>query len=80
MIDLEPRVINNILQSDYARLYNQENIFISKDGGGAGNNWMSGYESGKAIRDEILDMIDREADNSDSLEVGPRKRWSCAYF
>jgi tubulin gamma len=68
MIDLEPRVINNILQSDYSRLYNQENIFISKDGGGAGNNWMAGYESGKAIKDEILDMIDREADNSDSLE------------
>jgi tubulin gamma len=33
------QVINNILLSPYARLYNPENIFKSKDGGGAGNNW-----------------------------------------
>jgi tubulin gamma len=55
LVDLEPRVrssamrvgmglrgiqvINNILLSPYARLYNPENIFKSKDGGGAGNNW-----------------------------------------
>ncbi|KAJ3342946.1 gamma-tubulin [Gonapodya sp. JEL0774] len=68
MIDLEPRVINNILQSDYANLYNQENIFISKDGGGAGNNWVSGHEQGRRINEDLLEMMDREADNSDSLE------------
>ena len=32
------QVINNILTSPYAALYNPENIFMSKDGGGAGNN------------------------------------------
>ncbi|OUC50019.1 tubulin/FtsZ family protein [Trichinella nativa] len=39
LIDLEPRVIQSILNSPYAKLYNPENIFLSKDGGGAGNNW-----------------------------------------
>lgn len=29
---------------------------------------MLGYEEGERIQDEILDMIDREADGSDSLE------------
>lgn len=43
LIDLEPRVINGILNSPYSKLYNQENIYLSKDGGGAGNNWASGY-------------------------------------
>lgn len=32
-----------IQNSTFANLYNPENIFVSKDGGGAGNNWASGY-------------------------------------
>ncbi|RYH15017.1 hypothetical protein EON65_32530 [archaeon] len=43
MIDLEPRVVNGIQSSPYRDLYNQENFFIAKEGGGAGNNWASGY-------------------------------------
>ena len=43
LLDLEPRVIHGILNSPYAKLYNQENIYISEHGGGAGNNWASGY-------------------------------------
>ena len=39
LLDLEPRVIQGILNSPYAKLYNPENIYISEDGGGAGNNW-----------------------------------------
>lgn len=42
LLDLEPRVINNILSSPYSNLFNPENIFQSKDGGGAGNNWAFG--------------------------------------
>jgi len=36
---------------------------------GAGNNWGVGYAAGEQIQEEIFDMIDREADGSDSLEV-----------
>ena len=43
LLDLEPRVINTIMNSPYANLYNPENIYLSKHGGGAGNNWASGY-------------------------------------
>ena len=31
------------MSSPFANLYNPENIYTSKDGGGAGNNWGSGY-------------------------------------
>jgi tubulin gamma len=62
-------VINTILQSPYANLYNPENISLSKDGGGAGNNWSFGYACGESVHEEILEMVDREADGSDSLEV-----------
>jgi len=35
---------------------------------GAGNNWASGYGQAKDKIEDIMDMIDREADGSDSLE------------
>jgi len=68
MIDLEPRVINAIQYSSYRELYNQENFFIAPDGGGAGNNWASGYRQGGEYAEQVTEMIDREADGSDSLE------------
>ncbi|CAE6423080.1 unnamed protein product [Rhizoctonia solani] len=68
LVDLEPRVINTILTGPYRDLYNPENIFLSKDGGGAGNNWANGYASGERCYEEVMEMIDREAEGSDSLE------------
>ena len=50
-------------------MYNPENIYLSKDGGGAGNNWAQGYSAGERVYDDLMEMIDREADGSDSLEV-----------
>ena len=47
LLDLEPRVINSITshnESKFANLFNPENIFMSKHGGGAGNIWASGYQ------------------------------------
>jgi hypothetical protein len=64
-----PQVINNILTSPFANLYNPENIFMSQDGGGAGNNWAQGYATGEKLYEDIMEMIDREAEGSDSLEV-----------
>lgn len=50
------------------QLYNPENVYLSKHGGGAGNNWASGYGQGEKLQEEVFDIIDREADGSDSLE------------
>ena len=71
LLDLEPRVINNITsstESEYANLFNPENIYMSSHGGGAGNIWASGYSQAEGLYEEIFDIIDREADGSDSLE------------
>mmetsp|Transcript_12991 Transcript_12991/g.39994 ORF Transcript_12991/g.39994 Transcript_12991/m.39994 type:complete len:464 (+) Transcript_12991:168-1559(+) len=67
LIDLEPRVINTI-RNTYRSLYNPENIFVAPNGGGAGNIWASGYAQGQQHEEQLLDMIDREAEGSDSLE------------
>uniref|UniRef100_A0A7S3JUP0 Tubulin gamma chain n=2 Tax=Aureoumbra lagunensis TaxID=44058 RepID=A0A7S3JUP0_9STRA len=68
LLDLEPRVVRSIQSSSHRDLFNAENIFVSKEGGGAGNNWASGYRQAEENAEVLLDMIDREADNSDSLE------------
>ncbi|KAF2628376.1 tubulin-domain-containing protein [Macroventuria anomochaeta] len=68
LLDLEPRVLNSIQSSAYKNIYNPENFYIHKSGTGAGNNWGMGYSMGETVHEEILDMIDREADGSDSLE------------
>lgn len=68
LIDSEPRVINSIRSSAYRDLYNPENYYLSKSGGGAGNNWAKGYALGEEAGDELMELINREADGSDSLE------------
>ena len=65
-------MINTIKQSAYRNLYNPENIYSHPDGGGAGNNWAHGYSKAEKVAEEVMDMIDREADGSDSLEVRMR--------
>ena len=48
---------------------------MSQDGGGAGNNWAQGYAAGERIYEEVMEMIDREAEGSDSLEVHPENNF-----
>ena len=57
-----------IQSGDFKNLYNPENFWMSPDGGGAGNNWASGYQQANDKEEELMEMVDREADGSDSLE------------
>ena len=42
---------------------------VGSQGIGAANNWAAGYAAGDTVQEEVFDMIDREADGSDSLEA-----------
>lgn len=68
LLDLEPRVIQTISQ-DNSIFYNTENIFVSNEGGGAGNNWANGYLFAQNNKNQIFEMVQREAENSDFLEA-----------
>ena len=74
LLDLEPRVINTIMNSEYRwrwefmdrtkleynlfrKLYNPENVYLAKDGGGAGNNWACGYSLGGDLHEEVSSWI-----------------------
>ncbi len=41
---------SGIVCSEYRKLYNPENVYLAKDGGGAGNNWASGYGQVQSIK------------------------------
>ena len=58
----------NHVQQTLPRLFNQENIYQHPSGGGAGNNWAMGYSMAEHVQEELMEMIDREADGSESLE------------
>ena len=61
--------MNSIQTGPYKNIYNPENFYVHKGGSGAGNNWAAGYSMGGQIEEEVMEMIEREADGSDSLEV-----------
>ncbi|KAL8865191.1 MAG: hypothetical protein Q9198_009435, partial [Flavoplaca austrocitrina] len=69
LLDLEPRVLQGIQNGPYKNIFNPENFFVGSQGSGAANNWAAGYAAGDTVQEEVFDMIDREADGSDSLEV-----------
>jgi Tubulin/FtsZ family, GTPase domain len=73
------QVINSIQTGPYKNIYNPENFFVGKNGVGAANNWGDGYQTGESVHEDIMEMIDREADGSDSLEVCfhvfPTRNW-----
>ena len=50
-------MINGIQSGEVRHLFNPENVFLSAHGGGAGNNWASGYHQAEESSEDILDMI-----------------------
>lgn len=69
MLILSSKVVHGIQTGPYKNIYNPENFFVGKNGVGAANNWGDGYQTGELVHEDIMEMIDREADGSDSLEV-----------
>lgn len=63
LIDLEPRVVGQCLP-----FFNTENIFVSNEGGGAGNNWAHGYYIATKARADVSEMIQREVEACDALD------------
>ena len=45
---------------------------MGSNGNGAGNNWGVGFEQARSNREVAMDILTREAENSDSLEVAIR--------
>lgn len=50
------RVVDRI-QAGLRDLFNPESVYIAQHGGGAGNNWASGYDQAVKAQEDILDML-----------------------
>ena len=70
LVDLEPRVVAAALADpDVGRLFCADSQrYVSPGGGGAGNNWASGFAQGEQACEDLLEMLDRELGACDSLE------------
>lgn len=67
MVDMEPGVVEQILKSDIAELYDSHQIISSQSG--SGNNWSYGHHVyGPQFRNQLAEAIRKEAEFCDSLQ------------
>ncbi|CUS23080.1 LAQU0S08e01684g1_1 [Lachancea quebecensis] len=67
LFDLEPSAIADV-QNSFPGLFNERNVWVSKDELGAGNAWSKGYDYGLENQEEFINMIDKEIDATESFE------------
>lgn len=67
LIDLEPRVVSSVVNSREG-VFSSDSLWVSSEGGGAGNVWARGYQRGKDNAEPLIDALQREAESSDNLD------------
>jgi len=66
-VDLEPGVIDNIRSGPYGAIFRPDNFVFGENG--AGNSWAKGhYTEGAELVDSVLDVVRKEAENTDVLQ------------
>ncbi|OMJ09070.1 Tubulin beta-2 chain [Smittium culicis] len=67
LVDLEPGVMDTVRSGKFGQLFRPDNFVFGQNG--AGNNWAKGhYTEGAELVDQVLDVVRKEAENSDSLQ------------
>lgn len=67
LCDLEPNVVEGVLTKASGKLYDPANVILGH--AGAGNNWAKGfYTDGNQLAPQIMDVLRKEAEASDSLQ------------
>ncbi|OAG29999.1 tubulin beta [Nematocida displodere] len=67
LVDLEPGTMDVIRESRFGKLFRPDNFIHGQSG--AGNNWAKGhYTEGAELADSVMDVIRKEAENSDCLQ------------
>ncbi|KAM0673592.1 Tubulin beta chain (Beta tubulin) [Gurleya vavrai] len=67
LVDLEPGTMDNVRQGPLGQLFRPDNFIFGQSG--AGNNWAKGhYTEGAELIDNVMDVVRKEAENSDCLQ------------
>lgn len=68
LLDLEPGTMDSVRSGPYGELFRPDNFVFGQSG--AGNNWAKGhYTEGAELVDAVLDVVRKEAENCDCLQV-----------
>jgi tubulin beta len=68
LVDLEPGTMDSVRAGPYGQLFRPDNFVFGQSG--AGNNWAKGhYTEGAELVDNVLDVVRKEAEGCDSLQV-----------
>jgi tubulin beta len=67
LMDLEPGTMDSVRTGPYGQIFRPDNFVFGQSG--AGNNWAKGhYTEGAELIDSVLDVVRKEAENSDCLQ------------
>lgn len=68
LLDLEPGTMEAVRSGAYGPLFRPDNFVFGQSG--AGNNWAKGhYTEGAELVDSVLDVVRKECENCDCLQV-----------
>lgn len=69
LVDLEPGTMDSVRSGPFGQLFRPDNFVFGQSG--AGNNWAKGhYTEGAELVDSVLDVVRKEAESCDCLQVG----------
>ncbi|OON22549.1 Tubulin/FtsZ family, GTPase domain protein [Opisthorchis viverrini] len=67
LVDLEPGTMDSVRAGPFGKLFRPDNFVFGQSG--AGNNWAKGhYTEGAELVDNVLDVVRKEAESTDSLQ------------
>ena len=68
LVDLEPGTMDSVRSGPFGRIFRPDNFVFGQSG--AGNNWAKGhYTEGAELVDSVLDVVRKEAESCDCLQV-----------
>ncbi|PIA25360.1 hypothetical protein AQUCO_11800031v1 [Aquilegia coerulea] len=68
LMDLEPGTMDSLRSGPIGQIFRPDNFVFGQSG--AGNNWAKGhYTEGAELIDSVLDVVRKEAENCDCLQV-----------
>ena len=68
LVDLEPGTMDSVRSGPYGGIFRPDNFVFGQSG--AGNNWAKGhYTEGAELVDSVLDVVRKEAESCDCLQV-----------
>ena len=69
LVDLEPGTMDSVRSGPFGQIFRPDNFVFGQSG--AGNNWAKGhYTEGAELVDTVLDVVRKEAESCDCLQVG----------